>query len=394
LPSAAYDHLMALVVLGVIFAAAVFVVPSLSYVNLLYLEQQQLRNIALSALKTVLFDEGYPANWGSMSGTSQFNEANVNRFGLALLSDPSFYVLDLDKVQRLSYNPMGSISYQKVKELLGLSGYDFSIVLRPQFYVEREVTISPPAPTAQTTVSFNVNVTRYGGQPVPNAIVYATIVYTLKGQGNDDFDTKAFNMEKKYTDSLGKSNGDVTITAPSNWEIRSIAVIFKITVADRATMVVSEQSTPNPDDVANINLVGDTIIAKLNESAPGSNDARWITNIMMYNFETSVNLYNHTSAPWGDPDLKKGGNTIWTQNFPGLSSGDPSILIFTFRTVPQGSGRTYVLLIGPYTLWSQGGVIEMKPLASPSSRASASVQRDVLISGMAYIAELRLWRAG
>src|SRR3990170_4861095 len=134
---------MAVVVLGAIFTAAVVVVPSLSYVNLLYLEQQQLRNVALSALKTILFDEGYPANWGSLADLNQFNENDVKRFGLALLSDPSFYVLDSDKVQRLSSgNPMGSMSYAKMKELLGLSGYDFSITMRPIFKVDKSVDIT------------------------------------------------------------------------------------------------------------------------------------------------------------------------------------------------------------------------------------------------------------
>ena len=107
----AYDHIMAVVVLGVIFMAAVYVVPSLTYVNLLHIEQQQMRNIALSAFKTILFDEGAPANWGAMHGTSMFSENDVRRFGLGLFSDPSLYVLDSSKVQRLANNPTGNITY-------------------------------------------------------------------------------------------------------------------------------------------------------------------------------------------------------------------------------------------------------------------------------------------
>jgi len=67
-------------------------------------------------------------------------------------------------------------------------------------------------------------------------------------------------------------------------------------------------------------------------------------------------------------------------------------LIFTVRTVPEsGGGRTIVLLIGPYTVWTQGGVIDINPRPT-SSGASVSIERDVIISGMAYIAELRLWK--
>lgn len=381
----AYDHLMAVVVLGAIFSATVFIVPSLSYVNLLYLEQQQLQNVALSVMKTVLFDEGYPANWGSMHGLSQFNPNDVKRFGLSLLGEPSLYVLDPDKVQRLAYNPMGNFSYSQVRDLLGLSGYDFSLVLRPQFDVDADVIIS----SDRKEISFNVTVSRYGGQPIPNAIVCATIVYALKISG-EAYGTGAINMEKR-TNSLGKCMGTQPISAPPGSEITDVAVIFRVTVADRATMVVCKQSRPNPDDAAKISMVGDNIVAKIDESLPGSMDARWICSISMYNFETSVNLYNRTAPPWGDADLKKGQN-MWNMTFPGLSQTEPSILIFTIRTESADKGgRTIVLLVGPFTLWTQGGVISMSP-GPASSGASVSIERDVIIAGMAYIAELRLWK--
>jgi hypothetical protein len=383
----AYDHMMALVVLGAIFIASVVVVPSLSYVNLLYLDQQQLQNIALSAMKTILFDEGYPANWGSMHGLSQFNPSDVKRFGLAALSDPSLYVLDPDKIQRLAFNPMGSMPYLDARNLLGVTGYDFSVVLRPQFDVKADVTIAPN----KQSISFSANVSRYGGQPVPNAIVAATIVYALKGGGGDVYGNGAVNMEKRYTDSLGRCSGTQSISAPSGSEITDVAVIFRITVADRMTMVISKQSRPNPDDAAKISIVGDSLVATIDESLPGSMDARWICSISMYNFETSVNLYNRTAPPWGDADLKVGDN-MWNMTFPGLSFTEPSILIFTIRTESEDKGgRTIVLLIGPFTLWNQGGVIAMNS-GPATSGASVSIERDVIVAGMAYIAELRLWK--
>ncbi len=381
----AYDHMMALVVVGAIFIASVVVVPSLSYVNLLYLDQQQLRNVALSVMNTVLFDEGYPSDWGSMAGLNQFNPNDVTRFGLASRYDPSLYVLDPDKVSRLAFNPIGSLPYSRARDLLGISGYDFSIVLRPQFDVDADVTISPN----KDSISYSVNVSRYGGQPIPNAIVAATIVYAFKS-GGDAYGTGAVNMEKKYTDPLGKASGSQAISAPSGSTITDVAVIFRVTVADRMTMVISKQSRPNPNDAAKISLVGDNVVATIDESLPGSKDARWICSLTMYNFETSVNLYNRTAPPWGNADLKWGDN-MWSMYFPGLSYTDPAILILTIRTTPETGGRTIVLLIGPFTLWNQGGVVQINS-ASVSSGASVSVERDVIIAGMAYIAELRLWK--
>ena len=381
----AYDHMMALVVLGAIFISSVVVVPSLSYVNLLYLDQQQLQNTALSVMKAILFDEGYPANWGSMHGINLFNENDVKRFGLASLNDPSLYLLDPDKVQRLAFNPMGSMSYSKARDLLGLTGYDFSIVLRPQFDVDADVTIS----SDKKSINFNVNVSRYGGQPIPNAVVHATIVYSLKASG-DAFGNGAVNMERT-TDALGKCSGTQSISGPPGSEITDVAVIFRVTVADRMTMVVSKQSRPNPDDAAKIAIVGDSIIGRIDESLPGSMDARWICSVMMYNFETSISLFNRTAPPWGEADLKKGDN-MWNMTIPGLSLTEPSILILTIRTESEDQGgRTIVLLIGPFTMWNQGGVIEMSS-GPVSSGASVTIDRDVIIAGMAYIAELRLWK--
>ena len=94
-----YDYLMAIVIVGVIFVAAVVVVPNASNMNLLYVDQQQLRNVALEALKAMLLDTGYPVNWGSQD---PFDQNSIQRFGLAYSGTSSFYVLDPEKAQRLA----------------------------------------------------------------------------------------------------------------------------------------------------------------------------------------------------------------------------------------------------------------------------------------------------
>ncbi len=379
----AYDHLMAAVVLGVIFMAAVFIVPSLSYVNLLYLQQQQLQNVALSAMKTILFDEGYPSNWGSMHGTNMFNETDVQRFGLDEIGDPSLYVLDSDKVQRLANNPMGNISYSRVKELLGLSGYDFSIVFRPLFNVDRSVTIQRSADEETATITWQANVSRSDGQPVAKAIVSPTIIYAVESDLGYETRTEQCRVE---TDMLGRCSGTKVVSVAGKDEIKDVVVIFRVTVADRATLVVSSQDTCDPDDIAKINVVGDTIVLSIPEDMSNPEN-RWITNIQMYNFETSINLYNGTNKD----TLNYGSDNLWSKIFPGLSECEPAILIITFWTV-IGTGRTLAILVGPWAWWNQGGIMKFNPLPVGSG-ASASIERDVIIAGMAYVAELRLWKA-
>ncbi len=384
----AFDHLMAAVVLGAIFIASVFIVPSLSYVNLLYMEQQQLQNVALSAMKTILFDEGYPRNWGSMHGVNMFNENDVIRFGLADSKDPSLYVLDVNKVQRLANNPMGNISYQKVKQLLGLSGYDFNIIMRPLFRVDRSVTIQRSDNEQTATIIWKANVSRNDGQPVPKAVVYPTIIYAV--DSSIGFETRTVQTRTE-TDSLGRCSGSQVVSV-SDGKIKDVIVIYRVTVADRATIVVSTEDTQSPGDIAKINIVGDNIVLTLPPDAPGSNDARWITNIQFYNFETSINLLNGTGTG-NDNKLNYGSLIVWFQSFVGLDFTEPGVLIMTFRTETLGpGGRTLAILVGPWALWNQGGVVQSN-LAPVGSGASVSIQRDVIIAGMAYIAELRLWKA-
>jgi len=380
----AYDHMMAAVVLGAIFISSVVVVPNLSYVNLLYLDQQQLQNIALSAMKTILFDEGYPNNWGSMHSTNLFNESDVKRFGLADPKDPSLYVLDPNKVQRLANNPMGNISYERVRDLLGLSGYGFSIIFRPLFNVDEYV--APPAYSGDqktATIAFNVNVSRYDGQPVPNAIVSAHMVYVVDSSPPIT-NTAQF---RTTTDSLGRCQGSPVVSA--NAKILDIVVFFKVTVGDRSTLVVQSRDTQTPNDIAKINVVGNNVILtnppiKIDPPYP----SRWVLNIQMYNFETSINLLNGSRS--NEYKLVYGsGYGVWNQAFEGLDASEPAILIITFDAVDQG--RTLILLVGPWGLWSAGGIVQLNT-GPVSSGASASIQRDVIIAGMAYIAELRLWK--
>lgn len=381
----AYDHLMAVVVLGAIFAAAVFIVPSLSYVNLLYLDQQQMRSVATSVLNAMLYDEGYPTNWGSMSGANMFNENDVKRFGLALYSDPSFYVLDQNKVQRLAGNPLGNISYQRVKSLVGLSGYDYSLTLRPLYKVDKYVApLAYSGDERSATVSFRVNVSRYDGQPVPNAIVAAVMIYVVDANPPITQNSQV----RTTTDALGRCQGSATVSASA--KITDVVVIFKVTVADRSTLVVQSQDLQNPNNIAKVNVVGDSVVLtnppiKINPPYP----SRWVMNIQMYNFETSVNLLNGSRD--NQYKLTYGsGYALWSQVFAGLDMSEPSILIFTFDAVD--TGRTLILLVGPWSLWNLGGVISLNP-APVVSGASVSVQRDIIIGGMAYVAELRLWKS-
>ena len=166
-----YEYIIAITVVGMIFLSVVFIAPSLSYTNLLYIDQQQLRSLAVETLKAILLGAGYPANWGS---ADPFNPTSVHTFGLASTDSSSFYVLDPDKVQRLvKDNPIGYVEYPRMRKLLGLERYGFNIRIVPPFnFTVVNAQVVPPH------ISFEVKVSLNDGRPVPNGKVNAVIFYT------------------------------------------------------------------------------------------------------------------------------------------------------------------------------------------------------------------------
>jgi hypothetical protein len=90
-----YDHIAAMVIIGLIFVGAVVVLPALNMRDLLSMEQLRLRNTAINVLNSILLDAGYPNDWGlRVNGTFYFEADAVKRFGLASQATSNFYVLD------------------------------------------------------------------------------------------------------------------------------------------------------------------------------------------------------------------------------------------------------------------------------------------------------------
>jgi len=379
--NAVYDHVVAILVVGALFVGAVVIVPTMSFINFQAVDQQQLRNIALNVFNTMLLDTGKPLYWGSMD-PFYANDPRVQRFGLASVADSTFYVLDPDKVQRLvKGNPLGGMDYATVKQLLGLQGYGFSLRIIPPFNVTNvdgtPIPSKSPISIVGDRLSYAVKVAYLDGTPIPNALVWATMIYT---QGTNFAVTTRSSVA---TDALGICRDTVTLAfAPQH-----AVVILRVTVADVATLVVTFGTTP-PDDVAKINFVGDTIILTMPDATPRG--ARWVDNIIPIGNEEDLEfLYNGTRG--NDDKLNYGAWNVWSKNFNGLRSRNPLIFIFNFWTVIKGEGRQEVLVAGPYqnllgyTVFEYGGSVK-------SSSAAVRIQRSVTISGMTYIAELWLWK--
>ena len=84
---------------------------------------------------------------------------------------------------------------------------------------------------------------------------------------------------------------------------------------------------------------------------------------------------------------------VWEEYFPQLSSIDPVILVFNIwaRPEPTGSGKQEVIVAGLYQNLLGYDVFEYGFSANRGSDI-VRLQRNVIISGMTYTAELVFWR--
>jgi hypothetical protein len=385
--------LLAVVLVGAVFVAAVGALPNVGYVGFLSVDQQQLRNLALDVLNTMLLDAGYPLNWGSIQA---FSNSTVQRFGLALDDSSSFYALDPDKVSRLVAGyPAGHLGYETIRDRLRLQGYGFIFRIIPPFNVT--INNNDPSITLANIISgVEVLVRYHDGSPIPNANVEATILYA-KGKNDEDIYLKKTSSR---TDAVGKCViRDPTL--PS--DVSYFVIVFKVTVADLATITSSYTQGLN-QDVLSASIVGDNVTLQIPRKAmPGDNNntsgERWVEQITSVDENGVWNFYDGSHK---DDPINYGQGSdkyIWSRVFSGLNYDTPMFLIFTIN-VPlkkeQGEskpGRQLVLFLGPRPNWM--GIRVQAYGDSTGVRGATSavkIQRNVIISGMTYIAEFIIWK--
>lgn len=383
--NAVYDHIIAILVVGVIFVGTVVILPTVSLTNLQVVDQQQLRNTALNVFNAMLLDTGEPVEWGSMTDF-KMNDPRVQRFGLASLWDSTFYVLDPDKVQRLVIgNPLNYCEYDFVRERLGLQDYGFHLRIIPPFNVTF-LSLN----VASSSLNYKVKVSYLDGTPVPNAEAYATAIYS---KGKDLFNITQSGPTR--TDALGLGQD----TVPLEFEDPDYYMVtLRVTVADVATLVVTS-GQPFNNTIANINIVHDTMILTSTKEPPDYNEPPnenvWILDIMAID---SKGLLWHLLHEGKDQDFMfntgEGSFELWSQTFFGLHDFEPVILIFNFWAIDPvtGLGRRQVLIMMAYPDILGTSIFDYGGSPKGSGSASVKVQRSVIVSSMTYTAELWLWK--
>ncbi len=382
-----YDYMLGIVIVGIIFVAAMFTIPSISFMNLRQVDQQQLRNTGLNLFNAILLGEGSPANWGSIY---PFDQNNTESFGLSLSAQPSLYTIDIDKLQRLNAIGPGQIEYEKVKELLGLQDYGFLLSLYRPFSVNWTIDINkaPANPLVDYSVVVNRNLDQ---RPILDAQVSVTLLVVAKNPNVDDPLLIVKVPGDKVTNAIGVCQGseEIEILA-SGYELDSAMGIFRITVAGITTLVVA-YSEYNIQNIINVNTFGDEIVLSFrNVEDTNTSAVRRPIDIFTFDFDEELNHLFHVPNNY---HITHGiGYETWNRTFPGLSYLDPGLLIFTVDTTLGTGGRSTYLITGPLSLWSDSEVLTFGS-SGDIGDVNVRLRRYVVdTTGMVYNAELLLWK--
>lgn len=382
--NAVYDHIIAILVVGAIFVGTVVVMPTMSFINLQAVDQQQLRNTALNVFNAMLLGTGCPSDWGS---TFPFDQNNVETFGLAYSEECSMYVLDTDKVQRLDEDSPGYIKYEYVRDLLKLKDYGFSLNIFRPFTVDWNLEIDETT----SLVQFAVKVTRSeDGAPIPNAQVSVTIMATASHLTHKVEPIAVVTSPKTFfTNALGKCEGNETVTLESVYKLESAVAIMKITVAGMSTVVVAREEG-NIQNLVKIYTFGDTISLTFRDEFYENSGEKRVIDISSYNYDELTRIFDGREQLPPDLKITKGeGYVAWTNTFPGLKAMNPILLLYTLRVKKPDR---LVIIAGPFSLWDYSRVFSFGPDSEQASNVAVKLRRFVVISGMTYIAELTLWK--
>jgi len=365
-----FDYLTAAFIVGALFIAAVIGIPRIGYANIQSVDQQQLRNVGLEALKSMLFEKGSPENWGTLD---EFNQSQVEKFGLAS-SSTSLYVLDSDKVYRLVQdNPLGFLEYDTIRQLMNFGGYGFNIRIRPPFNVTIEDL------SQQMALHYEVTVKDYATRPIPNAIIKAYIIYSYVVDPKKDLYSMDYFEIHETTNEVGECIIEKTL--PDG--ISDFFTAFITAVGDVATFIAVFGGQTPREHIVDVNIVGDQVTLTRPKKSKTPRGRMWVSNVLALNLYGTIDMYKGDKH---DDMLNHGKHREWTKSFSGLSDNNPLLLVFNIVSESRAD-----LVFGPFPTYTGYRIIEYGE--SPHGQVTVTnLQRTVSIGDMTYIFELTLWK--
>ncbi|UCG36768.1 MAG: hypothetical protein JSV64_00340 [Candidatus Bathyarchaeota archaeon] len=386
MPGELYDYIVSILAVGIIFVSGVLAIPAINFINMRQVDEQQLRNTALNVFNAILLGAGSPADWGSVF---PFEPESVDFFGLAYAGQSSLYVLDADKLQRLDELGPSFITYEEVKEKLGLEEYGFNLKIFRPFRVDWAIELDPD----DESVWFAVNVSRNEDQrPLPNAEIKSTILATARNVNpKGDPIYRVTSPSVYFTDALGFCEANESIDVPSDYILDSALALLEVSVAGMST-IVTAQTSLEYQNLLKIHTFGDTITLTFredNETDPATWERR-VLDISSYNYDEITQIFDGREALPPDLKITQGiGYETWSSVFPGLATTNPMLLLFTLRVK---NPNRLIIIPGPFSLWDAATVFDFGPESGQKGYAAVKLRRYVVFSSMTFVAELTLWK--
>ncbi len=398
--NAVYDHIVAMVIVGILFIGTVVAMPILNFSNLQTVDEQQLRNTALTVFDSMLLSGGSPSDWGSIP-PERWNQNNVQLFGLGSQNTLSKYVLDPDKVQRLTpLNPV-RIEYERIRELLGLQEYGFRLSIFRPFRVESHLNVT------RDRIAFSVTTTRTeDGTPIPNAKIDITTIVTASSSninpktGESDLLYKTIDAGTYYTGVTGNCQGNLEGNL-AGYAINYAIAVIHITVGGLTTVVVAQNENAITQYIG-INTFGNTIGLTFwnisdSDRADLNSANRRVIGIAGYDFDTYYSIYQNGSTRNPVNGITNGeGYQTWSMTYEGLQALSPEILLLVLEVTVSHAhdglpARRYVLVAGPLSMGGSEEIFGFGPDPG-AEKVIAIMTRLVAISDMTYVAKIAFWR--
>lgn len=257
------SHLIASVLLLTVMVSTVSATSIFASNYFTKIRTEQLDSEAEKVFDKMLLTQGFPTDWGS---NIAIDSSGITDFGLTRENARRLYDLSIDKVSRLT-NVSGSNSFytppSRVAELIGLykdqhPEYGFRLRIMQAL----NISIAPNGLSHdQIPYGFNITVSNYLGQSVPNAAITAFCI--LINIDQQDHVEVAWGKASNTTDILGKCSLSFQdfIEGYSFGQSKKCAILLSV-YADLLGIKCLATYTPGGGDVLFTTMIGRYIIAK------------------------------------------------------------------------------------------------------------------------------------
>jgi len=336
-----YEYLFTAIIIFFILVASSTMISSMPQPSLSVSEKEQLKVATQKILTQLILNTGDPPDWGSNTALDA-----PAAFGLAKHGETTrdAFVLDPDKVQRLSSaNPL-YVTPQTVANLLNLGNdYGFTIEFRQALTVELEQT---------GTADYNIQVTSdQNSLPIANVNVTAKAFY----YANNQF--ACTGQASAVTSIDGRCSISFT-DLPQQTQ----AQVLLVTVDYYGTRIVKTAVTGQIEQAA---LIGNHIVMNTQPNQVESTAHQ----VLVYKTATGYALTSVTSSFTQD------------SNMLSLDYAEPSAV----ATITFADGKA---ILAAKTVPQRYSTIP----SATSVPFAYTVERSVTINGEAYTLQLRVWR--